>query len=148
MAGFALLKGTAFELDGVPFRIERMQPDGDLILERLSDGAVTLMSRERLLDDYAHGRVSFGYTPPGTEVSVTFSRALEDLPESMKAETHRRWQYVQALLELGSFTFTQACLGPVIADVATRIGDSKPPAVTTIYRWYSRYRSNTSDRSL
>ncbi|MDO3506872.1 Mu transposase C-terminal domain-containing protein [Ralstonia pseudosolanacearum] len=148
MAGFALLKGTAFKLDGASFRIERMQPDGDLLLERLSDGAFTLMSRDRLLDDYAHGRLSFGYTPPGTEVSVTFSRALEDLPESMKTEAHRRWQYVQALLELGSFTFTLACLRPVITDVATRIGDPKPPAIATLYRWYSRYRSSRDTRAL
>lgn len=148
MPGFALLKGTVFEWDGTAFRIERMQPDGDLLLERLSDGALVPMSRDRLLDDYAHGRVSFGRIRSMEKANVTFSRALEDLPTSMKAETTRRWQYVQALLELDSFTFTAACLKPVIAGVAAGIGDPKPPAVTTLYRWYSRYRLNRDTRAL
>lgn len=148
MPGFGLLKGTAFEWDGTSFRIERMQPDGDLLLERLSDGALIPMSRDRLLDDYAHGRVSFGRSHPMAKPNAVFSRALEDLPASTKAETHRRWQYVQALMELDGFTFTPACLEPVIAAIAERIGDSKPPAITTLYRWYSRYRINRDTRAL
>lgn len=148
MPGFALLKGTAFEWDGAAFRIERIQPDGDLLLERLSDGAFIPMTRDRLLDDYAHGRVSSRGIPPTAKGNATFSRALEDLPTSMKAETHRRWQYVQALLERDSFTFTSTSLRPVIAEVAARIGDATPPGVTTLYRWYSRYRMNRDTRAL
>ncbi len=148
MPGFALLKGTAFEWDGTPFRIERMQPDGELVLERLTDGAFVPASRDQLLDDYAHGRVSLGHVPSSVKASATFSRALETLPESMKAEAHRRWQYVQALLDQGSFVFTQEHLRPVVGAVALRIGDSKPPSVTTLYRWYSRYRLSRDTRAL
>lgn len=148
MPGFALLKGTAFEWDGTAFRIERMQPDGDLVLERLTDGAFIPASRDRLLDDYVHGRVSLGHVPPSVKASATFSRALETLPESMKTEAHRRWQYVQALLDQGSFAFTPAHLRPIVADVALRIGDTKPPSVTTLYRWYTRYRLNRDTRAL
>lgn len=148
MPGFALLKGTTFEWEGTAFRIERIQPDGDLLLERLSDGAFIPMTRDRLLDDYAHGRVSSGGISPTTKANPTFARTLEDLPASLKAQTLRRWMYVQALVELDNFTFTSACLRPVIAEVAARIGDVKPPGVTTLYRWYSRYRIHRDTRAL
>jgi putative transposase len=148
MPGFALLKGTTFEWDGTAFRIERVRPDGDLLLERLSDGTFIAMSRDRLLDDYVHGRVSSGGGSRTAKANPTFARALEDMPASMKAKTLRRWQYVQALVELDNFTFIPARLRPVIAEVAARIGDANPPGITTLYRWYSLYRMNRDVRAL
>jgi len=125
-----------------------MQPDGDLLLERLTDGAFIPASRDRLLEDYANGRISSGSVATTLQSDTVYSRVLDDLAAPTKAETHRRWQYVQALGERCSFTFTRSCLDPLITEVAQRINDTNPPSITTLYRWYSRYRMNRDTRAL
>lgn len=151
MAGFALLKGTAFEWNGAGFRIYRLQPNGDMLLERIADGQVIPVARERLLAEYAQGRVSAAQSNSAlsaTRGGAVYSRPLDELPTHIQAEVTRRRHYVQALLDSDGFVFTQAVMRPFISEVAKRIGDPVPPGVTSLYRWYSRYRQYQDARAL
>ena len=58
MAGFALHKNRVFDWDGTAYRIDRIQPNGDLLLERISDGHFLVISREQLLVEYGAGKIS------------------------------------------------------------------------------------------
>ncbi|MEX3639194.1 Mu transposase C-terminal domain-containing protein [Paraburkholderia sp. BR14320] len=151
MHGFALTKGMAFDWDGVSFRIDRMQPNGDVVLERIRDGHVVLATCDHLLSEYVQGRVS--RTRPHVIASSSrtppiYSRPLVELPARVQTETTRRWLYVQALLDSEGIVFTTTVMRPFIAEVAAKIGDAHPPSVTTLYRWYSRYRLHQDTRAL
>jgi putative transposase len=151
MSGFTLLKGMTFDWSGTTFRIERLQPAGDLLLERVTDGHVVPITRERLLEEYGQGRVS-AQSPkagtPGLDVLPTYSRPLDELSPQVQLQWARRWRYVQALVEQGDVVFTPAAIGPVIAAIASQIGDPHPPSGTTLYRWYRSYRTHRDTRAL
>lgn len=58
MHGFAFRKHTVFEWQGAQHRIERLQPNGDILLERLDSGQLVLSNRTELLQAYASGSLS------------------------------------------------------------------------------------------
>lgn len=150
MPGFALRTNTVFDWEGASFRIERLPPDGNVLLERVSDGNMKLLTRDELLTAYSQGKISSGLSGAGDRPSLrpTFSRPLSDLSPKAQQEARRRLAYMAALYEQGDFVFTKEYLTPLIKQVAVKIGDNSPPSTTTIYRWTSRYRISKDARSL
>lgn len=150
MTGFALLKGMAFEWSGATFRIDRLQPNGDLLLER-ADGQLVLSTRAELLADYAKGAINVLRTAcmeSPLQSAAVYGRSLAELPTDKKTEAQKRWRYVSALKEKGHFVLTATWLQEFITEVAEDIEDPKPPSPTTLYRWYRRYREHQDIRSL
>jgi len=151
MSGFALLKGMTFNWAGASFRIERLQANGEILLERLTDGHAILVAREYLLAEYAQGHVSTrlsGGNAPDDGLVPMYSRPLDELPSQIQSEVKRRWLYVQALLDADRIAFTPSDMKPFIVKVAREIGDANPPGVTSLSRWYSRYRRYQDRRAL
>lgn len=149
MPGFTLLKGTVFDWSGTRFKIERVQANGELLLERIDNGQLALRTKDEVLAEYRSGRISAQSSEaPKATSAPAFSRPLNDLPLVTQAEVKRRTAYVRALLDLGSFTFSTSFIQPLINEVAHRINDPKPPGNVTLWRWVSRYRSTGDLRSL
>lgn len=151
MPGFALLQGATFSWDGSHFRIERLQPNGDLLVERIEDGQVLPITRQRLLEDYAEGRVAAlpsAFRIASAHVSSLYSRPLDQLPSRLQSEVARRWKYLESLFVLDRVVFTPKAMKPFITAVAQQIGDANPPSVTSLYRWYTRYRCHQDRRAL
>ena len=46
MAGFGLHKNMVFEWKGATFRIERLQPNGEVLIESMDGGALALVTRQ------------------------------------------------------------------------------------------------------
>jgi putative transposase len=140
----------SFDWAGTAFRIDRLQPDGTVLLVRLTDENLRLSSRDELLLEYGAGRISATIVsceskPIGIPL---YSRPLDELPPEIHAETRRRHRYVQALLDGGGGGSSARVLKPLITKIATEIEDPKPPSVTTLYRWLSRYRALRDARAL
>lgn len=150
MRGFALRQGMAFDWNGTGFRIDRLQPNGDVLLERIEDGQLSLIARDQLLSDYSQGGISARSTDVGADAvsNRIFSRPLDELPEAVRSAAGRRRHYLRAILEHGDIVFTSAYLQPLIQAASTEIGDPRPPSVATIHRWYSRYRVHQDSRAL
>lgn len=150
MNGFALRQGMAFDWNGTGFRIDRLQPNSDVLLERVEDGQLSVVPRDQLLTEYTQGRISARSADAGTDTisQHVFSRPLEELPEGVLRATSRRRHYLRKILEHGDIVFTAAYLKPLIRAAATEIDDPKPPSVPTIHRWYSRYRAYQDLRAL
>lgn len=148
MTGFAFHKNLAFELDGVPSRIHSLPPNGEVVLEFLTTGAMHVSTRDRLLEQYANGQIKVSHHVSQTSRALVYSRPLADLSESVRREVQRRVAYVDGISEEGAPIFTAQCLRPVLERIAKRLGDAKPPGVTTVYRWYSRYRATNDPRAL
>lgn len=149
MAGFGLRKNTVFEWKGGTFRIERLQPNGDVLLEAENSGVLSVVPRQHLLKDFAQGLVSTKTIVPATPQALrTYSRPLDELSEKVRHELHRRRRYLAALFEEGTPVFTASYLSPIIEKVAHEIGDAKPPSAISIYRWHRRLQSCGDSRAL
>lgn len=149
MAGFGLRKNMVFEWRGENFRIERLQPNGEVLLETINGGALSLVQRQQLLDDFARGLVSTSTTAErSTPAMPSYSRPLDQLPQKVQREAKRRRSYLEAICAEGKPVFTPDYLVPIIEKVAGKIGDAKPPSVTSVYRWHKRYTSANDSRAL
>ncbi|CAJ0691469.1 Mu transposase C-terminal domain-containing protein [Ralstonia holmesii] len=149
MTGFALRRNMVFEWSGTRFRIDRVQTEGDVLVERIEDGHFSVVKRDQLLVEYGLGRISA--SSPATAGSVAtriLSRPLEDLPIATRQAFVRRRHYVQAIADAGKPVFTKAYIEPLIRAAAQQIGDENPPGATTVYRWYSRLQATGDTRAL
>ncbi|RZK99139.1 MAG: integrase, partial [Rubrivivax sp.] len=87
MAGFGLRKHTVFNWKGGTFRIERLQPNGDVLLEAVESGALSIVPREHLLKAFAEGAVSAATeTAKEPQAAPLYSRPLDDLPAPIQQE--------------------------------------------------------------
>ena len=150
MNSFALRKNTTFDWKDAPCRIRELTPDGDVLVEVLNSGGLTLVPQAELLADYAAGvlKATAGSSRP-QDAPIVYSRPLDDLPQSVRAQISRRLHYLRVIHEAGDPVFTPDYLKPLIAEAAQSIGDTKPPSVTAIYRWSRLFASTRGDtRSL
>ncbi|WP_415879492.1 Mu transposase C-terminal domain-containing protein [Methylomonas sp. TEB] len=140
MVGFSLQKNKVFDWNGTGYRIDRVPPNGDVLLERMCDGHFSVVSREQLLTEYGDGKISTksSETSSATSLVPTFSRPLNELSECVRNAVKRRKQYLDSIFAHGVPVFTPEYLQPLIETAATVIGDTNPPSVTTLYRWYRR----------
>lgn len=149
MAGFGLRKNMVFEWRGGTFRIDRLQPNGEVLLESVNGGSLSLVQRQQLLDDYAQGLISASTTvEPSHKAIPTYSRPLDQLPPEVQREAKRRRRYLEAICAEGKPVFTPDYLVPIIEQVAEAISDTKPPSVITIYRWHKRFVAAKDSRAL
>ena len=149
MAGFGLRKNMVFEWRGGTFRIDRLQPNGEVLLESVNGGSLSLVQRQQLLDDYAQGLISASTTvEPSHKAIPTYSRPLDQLPPEVQREAKRRRRYLEAICAEGKPVFTPDYLVPIIEQVAEAISDAKPPSVITIYRWHKRFVAAKDSRAL
>lgn len=150
MTGFVLRKNMAFEWNGAKFRIDRFQPNGDLLLERIDDGQFVGVARNDLLSEYAKGNVAASVMPHIADVQGVplYSRPLQELQQVIQQEVRRRQHYLRSVLSHGRPIFTTTYLTPLLRQAAAELHDKKPPGVTSFYRWYRRIRTNDDPRAL
>lgn len=149
MTGFALRTGLVFDWNGAAHRIERIQPNGDVLLEKLIDGALTIAAKATLLDDYAKNRISTrADADKPTLTPALFSRPMADLSEDARREVARRRHYIDSVASQGRPLFTKPYLAPVLRSAAEAIGDASPPSIATFWRWWARFQLNKDTRAL
>lgn len=151
MNGFGFQKNTVFDWSGTAFRIDRLQKNGEVLLERIVDGLVSIERLDHLLAEYRDGRISTsGYRDRSVQHDdKVFSRPLDELPCQVQDEARRRYHYLRAIFgQECKAVFTKEFLKPVIQSVAEQMGDKNPPSVTTIYRWHRRLQQYRDPRAL
>lgn len=149
MAGFGFQKNSAFDWKGCVFRIERVNADETLLVERVHDGKFSVVEKSTLLADYVEGHIGAVPSADSPEKpKATFGRPLEDLSPVARAELDRRHHYVSFILERGQPVFTPNYIEPLIREAAEDINDAAPPSATTVYRWFRRYRMANDARAL
>ena len=151
MLGFSLRVGLDFKLDGENVQIERIQPNCQIMLQRKEDGQLLLSDQKALLTAYAEGRLVIEAPTINKDESqqqAQYGRPLAELPINIQSELSRRKQYIQWLEEMESFVFTAAFMDPLIAQVAQKLGDPKPPCTRTLKRWYDCYRKAKDFRAI
>ncbi|MTD33057.1 integrase catalytic domain-containing protein [Paludibacterium denitrificans] len=150
MSGFALRKSMTFEWDGTAFRIDRLPSDGSALIERLSDGQFSTVSRHQLLQAFGAGKIrtlSQEKNQP-TVPDRIFMEPLASIPEHLQKEARRRHQYLQAIADAGVAPSSKIELRDVVTECAEQIGDLKPPSRATIFRWYRKFIQQNDTRAL
>lgn len=149
MVGFVLRKNMVFDWKGATFRIDRLPPNGELLIEPTNGGALLLVSRQQLLDDFAKGLISASVEVQSASAHLTaYSRPLDQLSPEAQKEVKRRCHYLEAITAQGPPVFTPEFLRPILQQVSEKIGDPKPPGATSVYRWYRRFIQGHDARSL
>ena len=150
MTGFGLRKNIVFDWSGSKFRIDRVHENGDVVLERLADGLISVLKRQVLLTEYSEGKISASAASENdvTPKTKVFSRPLDELSKCVQLEVIRRRHYLQAICNAGNVVFTKSYLDPLILRAAAEINDPKPPSTTSVYRWHLRYRQEKDSRAL
>lgn len=151
MNGFAFRKYMIFDWAGTRYRMERLQPDGEILLERIEDGQLSIVTREHLLKEYRAGSIQAivdgAVAPDERAPGNVYSRPLVDLTPLQRKEMERNCAYLRGVLEHGQPVFTAGYLKPILADIASQIGDPSPPSVVTFWRWYRRNLRSQDKRS-
>lgn len=149
MSAFSFRVGLAFEWAGTRYRIEKLLPNEQVLLEQVENGASRLVTRPELLDAYCDAG------PTGIKASVAekerrthFARPLSELPAKSLAEVRRRKHYIDVVAEHGRPSFTRGYLLPLLHQAAGTIGDKNKPSVATFWRWWRRYEVSQDARTL
>lgn len=149
MAGLTFCQNHAFNWNGTPFKILKIQANNDILLENVTSQALSIEKQDRLLAEYRAGNISGSPTNNLQYNYVsTFSRPLDELSERDRLETQRRTIYLEALLQQPSLTFADDFLRPLISEVAKKINDLTPPCPRTLRRWHQRFMTNNDIRTL
>ena len=110
MSGFTLRKNMVFEWNGTTFRIDRLQPNSEILLDRVEDAQLTIVNRDALLAEYALGNVS-ACAAENAAAPITvpvFSRPLDELPERLRNEVVRRRRYIEEIMKQGPPDFYES----------------------------------------
>ncbi|MDR7270665.1 putative transposase [Pelomonas saccharophila] len=149
MSAFAFRVGLVFEWGGVQYRIEKLQPNSQVLLEQVDNGSCRLVMRSELLEAYCDtGPTGIKATVPEEVQRSHFSRPLSDLPPETQAEVRRRKHYIDVVAEQGRPSFTRGYLLPLLQQAAASIDDKKKPSVATFWRWWRRYQIDQDARAL
>src|ERR1700756_2182852 len=146
MNSFALRKNATFEWKGAPCRIRELTPDGNVLVETLNSGGLTIARQAELLADYVAGLATpMGASSRPPNSPAVYSRPLEDLPAGTRAQHVRRLHYLRFIREAGPPVFTPIYIKPLIIKAAEAIEDPEPPSDITIYRWFSAFAASQGD---
>lgn len=149
MSAFSFRVGLVFEWSGVRYRIEKLQPNEQVLLEQVDNGSSRLVTRADLLDAYCDtGPTGIKATVAEEVRRIHFSRPLSDLPSEVQAEVRRRKHYIDIVAQQGRPSFSRGYLLPLLHQAAEIIADKKKPSVATFWRWWRRYQVSQDVRSL
>ncbi len=107
------------------------------------------LSEKELVQYFFADQLNFKKSSETKTVNHYQTADFSEIPESIKAETQRKYNYTFTVLEQKVKTYTSSSLTPIIQQVAQKIEDKNPPAPITLYRWLKDYLHSGGDiRSL
>ncbi len=110
---------------------------------------ISWLSEKELVQYFFADKLNFKKTSAPKTINHYQTADFSEIPESIKAETQRKYNYILTVLEQKVKTYTSSSLTPIIQEVAQNIKDKNPPAPITLYRWLKDYlHSGTDIRSL
>ncbi|NFV80078.1 hypothetical protein [Magnetospirillum aberrantis] len=149
MPSLALARNQRVWIDDAMHEV-RGRAGGEVVhLERVRDGEMRVVTHRELAELICADKAKLvAVEGTGREPQIVEHNLEKDiaaLPPKVRMELDRRREYLKAVEEGGVLTLTERSLSGLVRQVANKIGDSKPPHWTTIYRWVSRLRRASGD---
>lgn len=138
-----------FWLGGREYTIEECLTKGELIVREELTSTRYSLKETALIQLIFRGDLTFEPNRK-TQKKLDYERAdFTQLPEKVRDEAKRKYNYVKLALESNVIVKTKKCLEPIIERIAKEINDPSPPSWVTFYRWIKTYSEAGCDiRSL
>lgn len=134
-------------MKSVPYMIWRILENEDVVLERHSDLAHIMRSKQELLDAHLKGDLSFDIRSGSDlpESRVTIKGPLDSYPEEHQAIALRKMAYIKlAIQRLGERPSCEK-LKVYLNGFSQQVGDKEPPGAYTVYRWWRDWKQSGED---
>lgn len=118
---------------------------GACYLERKSDLAVVMRSKKELMtafyqgDLIIHGRDASKLNNSRSEID------LNGLDDKSQEAALRKYHYVKIAREMHGERISKTYLNEVIHLGAEMLGDERPPSISSVYRWWSKWKASDYD---
>lgn len=152
MSQHRLSRNMQLKLRGREYVIEKRLPDGTIRIRDIVTDERSAMPERELVDAvFGNGGELLGHDRNQNVLKERLRKTgvcdigvlKEDDPR--RKELDRRISYVRAVETARLDKFTPETLEPIIKKVATAIGDSRRPSVSTVCRWLRFYRESGKD---
>jgi len=137
--------GLHLNLNKVPYYIERILITGECYLERESDRALIVKTKDELKEELVKGNLSFNSNSFSAEDSTRVCENFNSLAEPERSVIHRRYAYVSKAKKLLGDLPTTVNLGLVIEKVSIELKDKAKPSTISVYRWWTYWKSSGYD---
>ena len=136
-------KDKTLWLGDVEMRVVRQLGDSDVQLENVSSGELVTRKIFNLLEQYATGELlTAGQRRHTLRTGERKSRPparMDHMSPAARSETRRRMDYLIQLQRMDAFKKPRKVLVEDLKIVAALKGEARPPHVSSIYRWRSKY---------
>lgn len=122
-------------------RVLRILADKSVVLESEVDGRLLKTNLDDLLKKYEERKLRFISNEQPHEDRLKaqkLRRPLSTYSEKIQNKAIRKKQYLDFILQFGTFTSAPYVLRELIYDCAQNIGDQSPPSAITVYRWHRK----------
>lgn len=144
----AFTKNQPVFIDGIEFKVIRTSAESAQ-LENQITGEFKSESFNKLMTWYGEGRLHvhkeiFATSKPAKSQSSSHLNLPAVRSKAALIDSRRIVAYVNGIKQQGHVAGTKR-LKEIASDVCTRIGDSRPPHVTTLYAWLRKFNESKGD---
>lgn len=155
MSSFRFKKGLKICRKGKYYSVEKRLPNGTYVIEDEVSGFNETIDEISLLNEYYNGEItvvgenSLHNKFKNKELAKKIQETdISLLPEDIRDAVHKRMKYVRAVIDNKPPNFTSQSLIPIIEDISSFLGDTKPPSALTLYRWTTNFLQTGNVRVL
>ena len=152
MNRISLRVGLNFWLKGREYMVKKHLAQGDWQIVEVTTEVISTIKETALIQLLFRGELKFeprlsstrqGKKPEYLQADFT------QIPEELREEAKRKYQYINRVMELNINQRNQASLQPIIDQVSQELNDLGAPSWVTLYRWLKTYLKSGQDiRSL
>lgn len=132
-------------MNDVPFTINRILEGGECYLERKSDLAVVRRTKQDLMMALYQGHLVIHGNDAPVVNTLRSELDLNSLSDKDQELVLRKYHYVKLAREMCGDQVSKNHLDEVIKSGAEVLDDVKPPSISSVYRWWSKWKRSDYD---
>ncbi len=152
MNRISLRAGLHFWLKGREYMVKKHLAKGDWQIVEVTTEVISTIKETALIQLLFRGELKFEPRLSSTRQGKKPEYLKADftqIPEELREEAKRKYQYINRVIELNINSKNQASLQPIIDQVSQQLNDLGAPSWITLYRWLKTYLKSGQDiRSL
>lgn len=129
----------------VEYKIFRIVRDEQVVLERQNDGALISFDKQSLMESLVTGELEILSDLQKQDHSNGVLNPLSCYSDELQAEASRRYEYLRSVIGVVGDVPTRIGIIQVIKEHAELIGDTSPPSVSTLFRWWKKWLQSGND---
>lgn len=141
----SLHTGLSLTLNETPFTVSRILEGGECYLERKSDLAIVMKTKEQLISAFYDGDLVLNGKDVNPSSVLRSEIDLNGVSEENQRLIMRKYLYVKTARDLLGDTPQKVKLQSLIDKVSEQLADVSSPSVSSVYRWWRNWRNSDYD---